>query len=894
MLPNNFTTKSQEAIQRAHAFAVKLGQQQLEPLHLFYALIEQDEGVVVSLLQKLGVDLNAMKSDLQRELDALPKVQAPHAPQGQVFLAESLARTFQNADQAAKEFGDKYISTEHLFLGLIASSQVVVRILTSQGVTDDAVFKTLKEVRGSSKIDSPDAEIQYDALEKYTINITDLARAEKLDPVIGRDEEIRRVMQVLSRRIKNNPVMIGEAGVGKTALIEGLAQRIVAGDAPESLKDKEIVSLDIGSLVAGTKYRGEFEDRLKRIIKEIDDAAGKYILFIDELHTLVGAGASGDGGGMDAAQLLKPALARGQIRAVGATTLKEYQKYIEKDPALERRFQPVYVEEPDHDDAISILRGIKEKYELHHGVRITDPAVVAAVELSQRYITERFLPDKAVDLIDEAASALRMDIDSMPEELDKMKHDQKRLEIEKAALQMEKDKASKARLKDLEKELAEIGESANEMELKWTAEKDQLTNLRELSKRVDALKAEAEIEERRGDLQKVAEIRYGRIPDLEKEISDNEKKLKNLQEERGLLKEEVSEGDIARVVANWTGVPATKMLQSEIEKLANMERLLDNRVIGQPEAIKAVSNALRRSRAGIAEENRPIGSFIFLGPTGVGKTELAKALAEFMFDDESNIIHIDMSEYMEKHSVSKMIGSPPGYIGHDEAGQLTEQVRRRPYSVVLFDEIEKAHPDVFNVMLQILDDGHITDSKGRKVNFKNTIIVMTSNVGSHVILDQASKSSLGFSDEGGEEGAERDDVREMVMNLLKDHFRPEFLNRIDDIMIFHALKKEHIRKIVELQIAQLSNRLGQRSMKLKISAKAKDYLSEKGYDPMFGARPLRRVIQDMILNPISMMIINGEAAEDATIKIDIKDDHLTFVSNKRRTVVTLPEELTSA
>ncbi|HJN84794.1 MAG TPA: ATP-dependent chaperone ClpB [Patescibacteria group bacterium] len=894
MLPNNFTTKSQEAIQRAHAFAVKLGQQQLEPLHLFYALIEQDEGVVVSLLQKLGVDLNAMKSDLQRELDALPKVQAPHAPQGQVFLAESLARTFQNADQAAKEFGDKYISTEHLFLGLIASSQVVVRILTSQGVTDDAVFKTLKEVRGSSKIDSPDAEIQYDALEKYTINITDLARAEKLDPVIGRDEEIRRVMQVLSRRIKNNPVMIGEAGVGKTALIEGLAQRIVAGDAPESLKDKEIVSLDIGSLVAGTKYRGEFEDRLKRIIKEIDDAAGKYILFIDELHTLVGAGASGDGGGMDAAQLLKPALARGQIRAVGATTLKEYQKYIEKDPALERRFQPVYVEEPDHDDAISILRGIKEKYELHHGVRITDPAVVAAVELSQRYITERFLPDKAVDLIDEAASALRMDIDSMPEELDKMKHDQKRLEIEKAALQMEKDKASKARLKDLEKELAEIGESANEMELKWTAEKDQLTNLRELSKRVDALKAEAEIEERRGDLQKVAEIRYGRIPDLEKEISDNEKKLKNLQEERGLLKEEVSEGDIARVVANWTGVPATKMLQSEIEKLANMERLLDNRVIGQPEAIKAVSNALRRSRAGIAEENRPIGSFIFLGPTGVGKTELAKALAEFMFDDESNIIRIDMSEYMEKHSVSKMIGSPPGYIGHDEAGQLTEQVRRRPYSVVLFDEIEKAHPDVFNVMLQILDDGHITDSKGRKVNFKNTIIVMTSNVGSHVILDQASKSSLGFSDEGGEEGAERDDVREMVMNLLKDHFRPEFLNRIDDIMIFHALKKEHIRKIVELQIAQLSNRLGQRSMKLKISAKAKDYLSEKGYDPMFGARPLRRVIQDMILNPISMMIINGEAAEDATIKIDIKDDHLTFVSNKRRTVVTLPEELTSA
>lgn len=885
MLPNNFTTKSQEAIQRAHMLAVELGQQQLEPLHLFRALAGDAESVVVSLLQKLGCDLPTMRADIERELKALPRVTAPHAPKGQVFLAESLARTFQNAEQAAKEFGDSYISTEHLFLGLIASSKVVVRILTSQGVTDEAVFKTLKEIRGSSKIDSPNAENNVDALEKYTINLTDLAREEKLDPVIGRDEEIRRVMQVLTRRIKNNPVLIGEAGTGKTAIVEAIAQKIVSSDVPESLADKELISLDIGALVAGTKYRGEFEDRLKTIIREIDDASGRYILFVDELHTLVGAGASGEGGGLDAANILKPALARGQIKAVGATTLKEYQKYIEKDPALERRFQPVMVEEPDREDAIAILRGIKEKYELHHGVRITDGAIVSAVDLSQRYITDRFLPDKAVDLIDEAGSALRMDIDSMPEELASLKNDLKRLEIEKAALELEKGKAAKTRLKEVEKELTEQNERVSQVELRWTAEKDQIIAIRDLSKRVDALRAEAEIEERRGDLQKVAEIRYGRIPELEKEITDHEDRLRQLQAERGLLKEEVTEEDVARVVSNWTGVPVVKMLKSEMEKLSNMEANLAQRVVGQDEAVMAVSNALRRSRAGISEENRPIGSFIFLGPTGVGKTELAKALAEFMFDDEANIVRIDMSEYMEKHAISKMIGSPPGYVGHDESGQLTEKIRRRPYSVVLFDEIEKAHPDTFNIMLQILDDGHVTDAKGRKINFKNTIIVMTSNIGSDIILDSGTRSLIGFNgDEDKKDGQnprEDDELRGKIMHLMKDHFRPEFLNRVDETIIFHSLSKEQVREIVDVQVDRVAERLGLQEMALEITDKAKDYIVDEGYDPQFGARPLKRVIQDKILNPISMMIINQEVEEDQVIKVDYKSDELTFTSKKK-------------
>ncbi|MEK7094814.1 MAG: AAA family ATPase, partial [Patescibacteria group bacterium] len=713
---------------------------------------------------------------------------------------------------------------------------------------------------------------------KYTRNLTDLAREEKLDPVIGRDEEIRRVMQVLSRRIKNNPVLIGEAGVGKTAIVEGLAQRIIAGDVPESLTGKEVVCLDIGSLVAGTKYRGEFEDRLKGLMRELEAADGQYILFIDELHTLVGAGASGEGGGMDAANILKPALARGELRAVGATTIKEYQKYIEKDPALERRFQPVLVEEPSEEDAIAILRGIKEKYEIHHGVRITDPAIISAVQLSQRYITDRFLPDKAVDLIDEAGSGLRLDIDSMPEDLDRMKHDVKRLEIEKAALAMEKDKASKERLKELERELAEVSEKAHEFETRWMSEKEQIMALRELKRRIDALRAEAEIEERRGDLQKVAEIRYGRIPELERELIEHEGKLKTMQASRGLLKEEVTEEDIARVVSIWTGVPVQKMLESEMSKLARMEDELKSRVVGQEEAITAVSNALRRSRAGISEENRPIGSFMFLGPTGVGKTELARALAEFMFNDEQALVRVDMSEYMEKHSASKLIGSPPGYIGYDEGGQLTETIRRRPYAVVLFDEVEKAHPDIFNIMLQILDDGHVTDAKGRRVNFKNTIIVMTSNIGSDVILESGKRGAIGFED--GDTmpafAVDREDVREKIMSLLRDHFRPEFLNRIDETIIFHALKKEQIRKIVDRQIAQVIARLKEKDIQIDVSVKARDLLAEKGYDPLFGARPLKRVIQELLLNPIALQIVKGEAKAETKIKVDAKNNELVF------------------
>ncbi len=873
---DKFTHKSQEAIINAQIIAQDSGQQYIEALHVLLSLLEQNESLVISVLEKLIINLDSLEKTIRMELEKLPKTNISYSV-GTVQGTAEVALVLERAKKEADKMGDEYISTEHLLLAIIGIKTKSQELLIKEGVEYDSVFKILSALRGSQRITDPEPEAKFQAIEKYTQNLTEFARNKKLDPVIGRDNEIRRIMQVLCRRTKNNPVLIGEAGTGKTAIIEGLAQRIVSGDVPENLKNKELISLDLGSLVAGAKFRGEFEDRLKAVVKEIKTHSSGVILFIDELHTLVGAGASE--GSMDASNLLKPALARGELRAIGATTTKEYQKYIEKDSALERRFQPIYVAEPSIDDTISILRGIKEKYELHHGVRITDDALIAAAHLSFRYISDRFLPDKAVDLIDEATSALRIEIDSMPEDLDKLKREIKRLEIVKAGLI--KDSQGAGKLRNINKQLSNLKEKAGAIELHWQKEKTLISEIRECKKSIDQLKAKAEIIERRGDdLTQVAEIRYAKIPELEKTIKDRETALFKIQQGGNrILKEEVDDQDIAKVVARWTGIPVAKMLESDINKLSKAEIELKKRVIGQEEAIKSVANAIRRSRAGINEEKKPIGSFLFVGPTGVGKTEMAKTLAEFMFNDEQSLIRLDMSEFMEKHSVAKIIGSPPGYIGFEEGGQLTEKIRRRPYSVVLFDEIEKAHPEVFNILLQILDDGRLTDSKGRTVNFKNTIIIMTSNLGNEVIKQY----SIGFSscDDEDEVKVRAEEMKEKIDRILKDNFKLEFLNRIDEIVIFKTLTKNILAEIVDMELVKVETRLKNKNITIKILSKVKKLISEKGFDPTFGARPLKRVIQNTILDELAMQIIEGKINEGDKVEIHLGTKDNIMVAIKK-------------